>query len=348
MFACGELATPIWYSGRGVLAEARAVRENVGLFDISYIPRLFVTGSSATDVLSQAVTYDPHRIAVEDSHEALFCSEDGRVLDRLRVHHLGGTRWLLVASGVQHAVDAMRAAIASAPAIDIRVDDRTANTAMLAMQGPMAIEVLSDLLSAAITERTPAWHSTEIELYGHKALLWRTAAPEPDGFAMICSIEAARHLWHLLLAAGATPCGLASREILRQEACQAAVGHELDGDANPFEAGLESMVSLDGVDFRGKPALENLRNQPRRNLVCLAALTRDGIFRQGLAVFNGAKQVGRLTSGGYSPVLGKSIGMAYVPVDLARAGTSLEVKLRGRRLAAAVLPAPNVRSAVQR
>jgi aminomethyltransferase len=345
MAACGGISMPSWYSGRGALFETHAARESVGVFDCSHLPRLFVSGNGAPEGLRQALTYDVRRIAVEDSHETLFCSEEGGVLDRLRVHRLGALRWLLVPNAVQNATSALCSYINAHAAADLRIDDRTGSTTMLALEGPAAVQILSDLLSPAIVERTPAWHSTEIELYGHKALLWRTGAPQRDGFHVVCSIDAARHLWHLLIAAGATPCGLSCREILRQESGQAAVGHEFDGDASPFEAGLESLLSLGSGDFRGKEALEARRSDVSRRLVCLAADARDGIFRQGLGVLRGSQQICRLTSGGFSPSLGRAIGMAYIPDALAYSGAELTVDVRGRRIAATVLPQPVSRSA---
>lgn len=340
MAVCSNIAMPMWYSGRGAIFEAHAARESVGLFDCSHLTRLFVTGRGANASLRHALTYDVNTIAVEDSHEALFCSENGGVLDKIRVHHLGDVRWLLVPDALQTGSESIPTYIRSNPVEEVRVDDRTDNTAMLALQGPMAVELLGELLTPAIANRIPSWRSTEIELYGHKALLWRTGAPQGDGFQIVCSVDAARHLWHLLIAAGATPCGLDSREILRQERGEAAVGHELDGDADPYETGLESLVSLNGSAFRGSEALMQRCRAPGRTLACLTATGRGAIFRQGFPVLHGMLQVARLTSGGFSPMLGRSIGIALVPLGLAQFGTKLAIEVRGRTIAAIVSPAP--------
>ncbi|HVC29800.1 MAG TPA: glycine cleavage T C-terminal barrel domain-containing protein, partial [Steroidobacteraceae bacterium] len=228
------------------------------------------------------------------------------------------------------------------PGMDARLDDRRESTVMLAVQGQRAAEMLGAVLSPAIPERVARRHSTEIELFGHKAFISRTGYTGEDGFEVVSAIDAGQHLWNALIAAGAVPCGLGARDVLRLEAALALYGNDIDLTTNPYEAGLGWVVSLKGADFAGKAALVNLKDEVARKLVCFVASDRGGVFRHGYPLIHEGRRIGTVTSGSFSPTLNASIGMGYVPSALCEEGTVLNVEVRGRPTGARIVPRPFV------
>lgn len=331
---------PIQY--RGIVEEVRAVREQAGLFDVSHMGRLFVSGTDAATLLRRVHTYNVHRIAVDSGHYSLLCNEAGGIFDDPYVYHLGERRWLMIPNASRNEDDIAWVQDHLGSAMDAQLDDRRESTVMLALQGPAAAEILGNVLSPAIPERVARRHSTEIELFGHKAFLSRTGYTGEDGFEVVCAIDAGQHLWQRLIAAGVAPCGLGARDVLRLEAALALYGNDIDTSTNPFEAGLGWVVSLKDADFAGKAALTNLKDQVERRLVCFSATEREGIFRHGYSLLHNGAIVGSATSGGFSPTLGISIGMGYVPAELASEGTDIDVEIRGRTAAAKIVPRPFV------
>lgn len=331
---------PIQY--RGIVEEVRAVRQAAGVFDVSHMGRLFVTGSDAGDLLRSVHTYNVHRIEVDSGHYSLLCDVAGGILDDPYVYHLGETRWLMIPNASRNDEDIAWVREHLRPGMDARLDDRRESTVMLALQGPRAAEVLGTVLSPAIAERVPRRHSTEIELFGHKAFISRTGYTGEDGFEVVSAIDAGQHLWGALIAAGVVPCGLGARDVLRLEAALALYGNDIDTSTNPYEAGLGWVVSLKGADFAGKAPLVNLKDHVERRLVCLAAADRGGVFRHGYPLLHEGEPIGTLTSGTFSPTLNTSIGMAYVPLALSEEGTELSVEIRGRPAAARIVPRPFV------
>jgi aminomethyltransferase len=331
---------PIQY--RGIVEEVQAVRQAAGIFDVSHMGRLFVTGRDAADLLRSVHTYNVQRIEVDSGHYSLLCDEAGGILDDPYVYHLGETRWLMIPNASRNEDDIAWMREHLRPGMEARLDDRRESTAMLALQGPRAAELLGSVLSPAIPERVARRHSTEIELFGHKAFLSRTGYTGEDGFEVVCAIDAGQHLWQALLGAGVTPCALGARDVLRLEAALALYGNDIDRSTNPYEAGLGWVVSLKGADFAGKAALVNLKDRIERKLVCFVATDRGGVFRHGYPLLHGGRQVGTVTSGSFSPTLNTSIGMGYVPLALAAEGTELQVEIRGRSADARIVPRPFV------
>ena len=331
---------PIQY--RGIVEEVRAVRQAAGVFDVSHMGRLFVTGSDAADLLRSVHTYNVHRIEVDSGHYSLLCDEAGGILDDPYVYHLGETRWLMIPNASRNEDDIAWVREHLRPGMDARLDDRRESTVMLALQGPRAAEILGAVLSPAIPERVARRHSTEIELFGHKAFISRTGYTGEDGFEVISAVDAGQHLWTALIAAGVVPCGLGARDVLRLEAALALYGNDIDTSTNPYEAGLGWVVSLKGADFAGKAALANLKDHAERKLVCFVAADRGGVFRHGYPLLHGGKPIGAVTSGSFSPTLNTTIGMGYVPLALSDDGTELAVEIRGRPTAARVVPRPFV------
>jgi len=220
--------------------------------------------------------------------------------------------------------------------------ERTAGTTMLAVQGPQAIALLSNVLGDGFAALQPR-DCAELEWRETSVLVARTGYTGEDGGECIVGADHAVVLWDALVAGGATPAGLGARDTLRLEAALPLHGNDIDSTTQPYEAGLGFAVSLDdGASFTGREALVEARSRPRtRRLAHLAARAR-GVPRAGYEVREpgGADVVARLTSGGHSPSLRLGIGMAYLPARLAKPGTLLEVDVRGRALPVEVIRRP--------
>ncbi len=327
---------PLQYTG--IVAEHHAVRDGVGVFDVSHLARAWVEGPQAAEQLRSVTTFDVTALPEGQAHYSLYCNEEGGIEDDVFIYHLPGDRWLVIhnASNAESDFERLRS-IAGEAASEV-----TADTVMLAIQGPKAIGLLGDVLGEAIPALNPR-DCLEVTWRGESVLFARTGYTGEDGGECIVSAEQAPALWDALVAGGATPVGLGARDTLRLEAALPLHGNDIDASTHPYEAGLGFAVSLDdGAPFTGREALVGLKAQPlTRRLAHLAAQAR-GVIRTGYEVRErgAGEAVGHLTSGGHSPSLRQGIGMAYLPVALAKTGTELEVDVRGRALPVEVVRRP--------
>jgi aminomethyltransferase len=332
----------------GIVEEHHAVRRRAGLFDISHMGRLTVEGPDAAAFLRSVCTYDVTRIAVGEGHYALVCREDGGILDDIYVFRPDEERFLVVvnAANAQPVREWARARLSRGSRATLV--DRQAETAMLALQGPEAPSHL-EALAPGVARGLAARRCTEAEIEGSLAFISRTGYTGEDGFEIVVPAADGPTLWRRLLERGPTgarlggvqPCGLGARDSLRLEAALALYGNDIDESTNPFEAGLGWTVTFDdGADFVGREALLRIQETGiSRQLACLKALER-GVMRAGCPLLHDSRPVGRLTSGGFSPTLAVSIGLGYLPPDIAVVGTELDVDVRGKPLRAQVVPRP--------
>ncbi len=325
---------PVQYAG--IVEEHRAVRERAGVFDVSHMGRIYVSGPAAAQSLRAAVTYDVASLAAGEAHYALMCDDGGGILDDLFVYRMAADRFLVVNNAANAEIG--REQIGRHLVDGAELDDRQSTTVMLALQGPASAEILSGSVNGELPKRR---RCAELSFGAAPLFACRTGYTGEDGFELIAEVEAGSGLLSALLDVGVTPCGLGARDTLRLEAALPLYGNDIDATTNPWEAGLGFAVSLDdGVDFAGRAALEATYALPiERKLACLQAQGR-GIMRPGLPVLHGGQTVASMSSGGFSPLLGVSIGMAYLPVELTEHGTELEVDVRGKLLAASVVPRP--------
>ncbi len=324
----------------GIIEEHNAVRSAVGIFDISHMGRFFVNGADASRLVRRAVTYNVCRLQPRQAHYALMCAEDGGIIDDVFVYCLGPERLLVVGNAGNAETDRQRVASLLAPGMLATVEDVQAQTAMIAVQGPGSEELLASLITGAVVRNLPHHGCMEFELLGAPAVIAQSGYTGENGYEIIVEAGRAHAFWQGLLAAGAKPCGLGARDTLRLEAALMLYGNDIDRTTNPYEAGLGWLVELEDESFVGREALRGLKERPiTRQLVCLKA-TEKGVMRPGFPVLHEGQTVGRVTSGGFSPTLNASIGMAYVPPRLAAAGTSLAVDVRGRPLSAVVVRRP--------
>ncbi len=327
---------PLQYDG--IVAEHHAVRERVGIFDVSHLARAWVQGPNAAELLRSVTTFNVTALPVGKAHYSLYCNEDGGIEDDVFIYHLPGERWLVIHNAANADQDFKRLqAVAGYMASDV-----TPETVLLAVQGPQAMALLGNILGERVTAMQPR-DCIELDWRGSPVLMARTGYTGEDGGECIAGADRAEELWDAFIEGGATPAGLGARDTLRLEAALPLHGNDIDATTHPYEAGLGFAVSLDdGAPFTGREALVAANDRPRtRRLAHLAARER-GVIRRGYEVRDPASHevVAHLTSGGHSPSLRLGIGMAYLPVELALRGTMLEVDVRGRSLPVEVVRRP--------
>ncbi|WP_125775722.1 glycine cleavage system aminomethyltransferase GcvT [Antribacter gilvus] len=336
------------------LAEHRAVRAAAGLFDLSHMGEIWVRGTGAAAALDHALVGSAAAIAVGRAKYSMICAEDGAVLDDLIVYRTGDAEFLVVANAGNAPLVASELAERSA-GFDAVVEDRSDETALIAVQGPQAEDIVAGLVAGddVATVRSMKYYAaspvtlTLADGGTVTALAARTGYTGEDGFELFVPSSSAVALWRTLLAAGEplglVPAGLSARDSLRLEAGMPLYGHELDTTTTPYEAGLGRVVRLDKVgDFVGRAALESRRHSaPSRVLVGLRGLGKRPA-RAGYPVVapGSGRPVGTVTSGAPSPTLGYPVAMAYVTPELSAEGTEVGVDVRGRTEPFVVVPLP--------
>jgi len=323
-----------------MLMEHRAVRQRAGMFDVSHMGRLWVNGANAAALLRKALTYNVRRLKDRQGHYALLCQEDGGIIDDVFVYRLNGRRFLIIDNAANAEKDHEHFAGLVEQWMWVTLEDCQMETAMIALQGPEAARILSEMLGAALVEGLPRHGCAEFDFRGERAFIAQSGYTGENGYEVVLGPDEGRALWEQLIDSGVQPCGLGARDTLRLEAALALYGNDIDTSTNPFEAGLDWVVNLDDEPFVGRKALTRMKAVgAQRQLVCLKATTK-GIMRDGFTVWHNNQVVSRVTSGGFSPTLDVSIGMAYLPPKLAAQGTVLEIDVRGKLLPVEVVGHP--------
>jgi len=333
---------PLQYTG--IVQEHHAVRNGVGIFDVSHMGRVRIEGPETVDRLRAVTTADIRRVRPGRARYSLYCTEAGGIADDVMVYRIADDRWLVVhnAANAEAGTSRLRDALGD-DATDVGL-----RTTMLAVQGPGAAEPLRAVLGIEL-EAVPRRACIEVEWQGSPVLFGRTGYTGEDGGECIVDAGVGPALWDAFLEAGATPAGLGARDTLRLEAALPLHGHDITRETNPYEAGLGFAVDLeDGAPFVGREALVRLSNAPMgQRLTCLRADERS-VPREGYAVLDpdGSSEtpVSTLTSGAFSPTLEVGIGMAYLPRAFAEPETRLVIDIRGRRIPARVVPRPFYRA----
>jgi aminomethyltransferase len=304
-------------------AEHNAVRTAAGLFDLSHMGEIMVTGPDAAAVLDYALVGQPSTLTPGRARYTMICAPDGGILDDLIVYRLADDEFLVVANAAN--TDTVLTALADragtySPA-GAKVADRTADYALIALQGPNAARILEPMTDADLAT-VKYYASYPATVAGHRILLARTGYTGEDGFELFTGPQDAEPIWAALTAAGADcgliPAGLAARDTLRLEAGMPLYGNELGPGLTPFDAGLGRVVKLDKPgDFVGRAALaERAQAKPERELVGLVGRSRR-VPRHGYDVLWDGTPCGQVTSGAPSPTLGRPIAMAYVAAGVA-------------------------------
>lgn len=333
---------PIQYEG--IVAEHRAVREAAGLFDVSHMGELELRGPRALETISSLVTNDPSRIADGQAQYTCCCNDFGTILDDLIVYRRSAERVLIVCNASNRDKISTHFAAAAQGRVDFQ--DLSDATALLALQGPKALEVLAAAGSSLDVARDlPSFRFRDAEVAGVPVTIARTGYTGEDGVELFTPWERAPEVWGALLehgrALGIKPIGLGARDTLRLEARLALYGNDIDETTNPLEAGLGWTVKLDKPGFVGKDALVRIKAEGSPRALVGFEVTGRGIARHGYPLLDGSgAAVGVCTSGSPSPTLGKNIGLGYLPTALAKVGTKFAVDCRGKAVEAVVVPTP--------
>jgi aminomethyltransferase len=331
---------PLKYSS--VRDEHLAVRGRAGLFDLSHMGEVALTGEAATEAVQLLVANDASRLSPGAAMYGVMCNDAGGIVDDVVVYRLSEGYLVVVnASRRLRDLEWMRAHLPAG----VELGDESDATALIAVQGPRSAAILEPLTPEPVAGLRP-FHFLGGDVAGVRCHISRTGYTGEDGFELYCDAEDAGRLWDALLEAGAPhgilPAGLGARDTLRLEAGLRLYGQDMDEAVDPFSCGLGWTVKLEKGDFLGATRLRELdpRHPPRR-FVGLALAERD-IPRHGMPVMAAARKVGEVTSGGFSFTLGHGIATAYVPPDL-DPEQPLEVDIRGRAAPARRVPLPFVR-----
>ena len=347
---------PIQYAG--IVEEHRAVRSSAGVFDISHMATFRVFGFGAFAFLQSLLTNDLNHIAeLGAAQYTLLCDEDGGIIDDLIVYHSGDLEYLIIANAAnrttdldwleRHCPEGLRivgADAAEQPAEGlVELVDESDRTALIALQGPQAIRVYEELAGDGEAVSLPErFHIAEGRVGSVPVLVARTGYTGEDGVEIVCHASQAAAVWRAILSfEEVTPAGLGARDTLRLEMGYHLYGMDMDRGVDPISAGLGWVVSKDKGPFMGSDAIKRIRERgPERRLVGLAV--DDGIARPGYPVLHEGREVGKVASGTFSPTLSRGIATAYVPSELAAAGTRLEVDIRRKSVGATVQKMPFV------
>jgi aminomethyltransferase len=331
---------PVQYPS-GITAEHRAVRNACGLFDVSHMGEFMVRGPGALDLVQRISVNDAATIEIGQAQYSAMCLESGCVIDDLIIYRFEDRYMLVVnASNMEkdwawvhrHAAD-----------FDVEIEDVSDQTALLALQGPNAREVLRPLADLDV-DTVKYYRFREGTVAGVPAVISGTGYTGEDGFELYVPADRAAELWAALLDAGSEqgliPAGLGSRDSLRLEVGYALYGNDLDEEHTTLESGLGWVTKLDKGDFVGREALAAQKaSGVTRRLVGLR-LTGKGFPRPGYSVVSEGAVVGNVTSGTVSPTLGFGVALGYVPVELSKAGTIVQIDARGRLIDAVVQRPP--------
>ncbi|MFI9009827.1 glycine cleavage system aminomethyltransferase GcvT [Actinosynnema sp. NPDC053489] len=326
------------------LAEHHAVRTSAGLFDLTHMGEIVLTGPEAGAALDHALVGHASAIGVGRARYTMICEADGGVVDDLIVYRTGDQEYLVVANA-SNADVVHRALVERAKGFDTTVEDRSADYALLAVQGPNATAILAGLTPTDLGA-VKYYASYPTEVAGKPVLLARTGYTGEDGFELFVAPDDAAHVWHALIEAGEPhdlrPAGLGCRDTLRLEAGMPLYGNELNRDRTPYHANLGRVVKLDKPgDFVGRDALAAVAEQGVTEALVGLKTTSRRAPRHGYPVLDAeGNRVGEVTSGALSPTLGHSVAMAYVAVGSTEPGTALSVDVRGRHEPVEVVALP--------
>lgn len=336
----GGWELPVQFAG--IKDEHEAVRTKAGLFDVSHMGEVRVTGSGSLPFLQKMMTNDISKIKDGQAQYTAMCYEDGGTVDDLLTYKLAEDDYLLVvnAANIEKDLEWLNRFKTD----DVMIENLSEEYALLAFQGPLAQEVLQRLTEFDLSSVKPFRFEQDVEISGQKVLLSRTGYTGEDGFELYASPEAAIALWDAILTEGeedgVVPAGLGCRDTLRFEACLALYGQELGETISPLEAGLNFVVKLAKDDFNGKAALAAQKEQgvPRK-LIGLEMIDK-GIPRHGYPVYHQDQLIGSVTTGTQSPTLKKNIGLALVATEFAELGTEVEIEIRNKRVKAKFVETP--------
>ena len=334
---------PVQYTA-GVIAEHLATREHSGLFDVSHMGEIYVEGEDAIKFVDKLTTNDVTKLVDGQAHYSALTREDGTVVDDLLVYRFDEGKLLLVvnAGTTEKDWDWITSHVADEA---ITLTNASADYCQIAVQGPDAIAIAQQLTAVKLDE-IKYYHFTVGTFDGVDAIISRTGYTGEDGFEIYADKKYAEQLWNKFLEigkygsdGGILPCGLAARNTLRLESAMSLYGHEISDEITPLEANLNWICKLN-TEFLGRDALVKLKEDGLKRKLVGFEMTDKGIARDEHDVYINEEKVGVVTSGSPAPYLKKNIGLAFVPTEFANIGQEIKIDVRGKHLAATIVPTP--------
>ncbi len=329
---------PVQYTG--IIEEHKAVRSNVGLFDLTHMGEFDVTGPKALEFLQKVTTNDVAALDVNQIQYTCMTHPDGGIVDDLLVYRFAD-HYLMVVNAAN--IDKDFAWLEKNLVDGATLTNRSDEISLLAIQGPNAQKLMQELTAYNLDD-LKYYHAVETDVAGKTIMFSRTGYTGEDGFELYIPNDLGEHFWKAIHEVGTkydlAHIGLGARDTLRLEMKMALYGNDIDETTNPIEAGLGWIVKTDKGDFVGKDVIEKVKaEKPKRKLVCL--VLKDKAFpRHGYDIYGDSEKVGQVTSGTVSPSLGVPIAMGYVASRLSKAGNTVEIDIRGKRVAADVIKPP--------
>jgi aminomethyltransferase len=333
---------PVQYKA-GVIEEHMATRTRAGLFDVSHMGEIWVEGRDAIPFVNRITTNDVTKLVDGQAPYSTLTNENGGVVDDLLVYRFNDEKLLLVVNASTTDKDWAWITSHKGEDDDLALTNASVSYCQIAIQGPKAIGILQKLTDTNLDE-IKYYHFTIGHVDGIESIISRTGYTGEDGFEVYAPAENAQQLWEKMLETGAEegilPCGLAARNTLRLESAMSLYGHELGDDITPLEANLGWITKLQKGDFVGRDKIAELKEKGIKRKLVGFEMREPGIARDGYDVYVEDNKVGTVTSGSPAPFLKKNIGLAFVPPEFANVGQELRIDVRGKRLAAEVVPTP--------
>ncbi|MEG0969761.1 MAG: glycine cleavage system aminomethyltransferase GcvT [Acidaminococcaceae bacterium] len=337
----GGWLLPVQYSG--IIEEHKAVRNQAGLFDVSHMGEIRATGQGALDFIQNLVTNDMADLAVGQTRYSPMCYTDGGTVDDLLIYKYAADDYLLVvnAANIEKDWEWMQANTGD---FAVQLVNESPATAQLALQGPLAVAILSQLTDFAVDSLKYYHFAPSVVVAGKPTMISRTGYTGEDGFEIYCAPEDAPSLWEAIMTAGKEegllPAGLGCRDTLRFECCMPLYGHELSAEITPLMAGVGMFVKLDKPAFNGLTVLKEQKAHGLPRRVMGIEVTGRGIARADYPVKCQGQVIGRVTTGSPAPSLGKNMALALIDTDFAVIGKEVAIEVRGKDVAGVIVKKP--------
>jgi aminomethyltransferase len=331
---------PVQYSG--VIDEHLAVRNNVGIFDVSHMGEVVVKGQDALNFLQKVTTNDVSQLAEGQIHYSGLTYPEGTFVDDLLVYKYKNDHYLLIVNASNISKD-FEWLLKNKAGFNVQVDNVSDDYAQIALQGPFAEKILQQITDIKLPEILYYWF-TEGKVKGADCIVSRTGYTGEDGFEVYCANNDAPAIWRAMMEEGKKygikPAGLGARDTLRLEAKMALYGNDIDNTTTVLEAALGWICKLEKGDFNGRDVLlKQKENGLKRKLVGFEMVDK-GIGRHNYPVVENGKKIGYVSSGSYAPYLEKNIGLAYLPIEKEKIGTEFNVSIRDKEVKAVVVKTP--------
>lgn len=331
---------PIEYTG--IIEEHLAVRNRAGLFDVSHMGEIIISGRDALAFVQHLTPNDASRLSVNQSQYSALPTPQGTFVDDLLVYCLDKEKYLLVvnASNIDKDYDWIKS---HQKGFDAKVENKSDNYTQIALQGPYSQEILQFVTKIKLDEMKYFWFNWG-DVAGEECLVSRTGYTGEDGFEIYTLSEKSENIWNALLEKGKTydllPVGLGARDTLRLETALMLYGNDIDENTTVLEAGLKWLVKFKKGNFLGREALLKQKNEGIKRKIIGFELVGRGIARSHYPVFVKGQKISEVTSGSFSPSLKKSIGLTYLPLEYSEEGMEFDIEIRGRQIKARIIQIP--------